>query len=102
MSNVVTVYSREPIRELVAYSGPFVMKTEAEIARAYRDFRGGKFGDIPCLARLSTVERENQPAHVDVEHSGVPGVECLRRTLDHVLGTGPRARLNRTPTWSID
>ncbi len=50
--SVVTVYSREPIKELVAYGGLFVMNTEPEIASACRDFRDGKFGDIPRLARL--------------------------------------------------
>jgi hypothetical protein len=30
--SVVTVYSREPITELVAYGGPFVMNTGAGIA----------------------------------------------------------------------
>ena len=86
MPSVVTVYSREPIRELVAYGGPFVMNTEAEIAQAYRDFHDGKFGDIPAWPACSTAERENERDHVEVEHSGVLGVECLRRTLDHMLG----------------
>jgi len=28
------------------------MNTEAEIAQAFRDFRSGKFGDIPRQVRL--------------------------------------------------
>ncbi|WP_067170354.1 pirin family protein [Microtetraspora niveoalba] len=50
--SVVMVYSGQPIREPVAIGGPFVMNTRAEIDQAFRDFRSGKFGDIPRQARL--------------------------------------------------
>ncbi len=49
---VVMAYSGEPIREPVAIGGPFVMNTEDEIARAFRDFHRGDFGDVPRQARL--------------------------------------------------
>ncbi|WNO76891.1 pirin-like C-terminal cupin domain-containing protein [Streptomyces sp. AM8-1-1] len=32
--------------------GPFVMNSASEIEQAFRDFRGGGFGDIPNQARL--------------------------------------------------
>jgi len=50
--SVVMVYSGEPIREPISFGGPFVMNTKAEIAQAYRDFDGGKFGAVPRQARL--------------------------------------------------
>ncbi|HNC94680.1 MAG TPA: pirin family protein [Myxococcota bacterium] len=36
-----------PLREPVAWSGPFVMNTEAELHEAYADFRAGRMGAIP-------------------------------------------------------
>jgi hypothetical protein len=36
----------QPLREPVARYGPFVMNTEAEIARAFSDFRSGRLGEI--------------------------------------------------------
>jgi redox-sensitive bicupin YhaK (pirin superfamily) len=50
--SVVMVYSGEPMKEPIAFGGPFVMNTQAEIAQAYRDFHGGKFGGVPRQARL--------------------------------------------------
>jgi len=36
-----------PLNEPIAWGGPFVMNTEAEIAQAWADFRAGKMGTIP-------------------------------------------------------
>ncbi|MGC5021252.1 pirin family protein [Micromonospora sp. DT47] len=49
---VVMAYSGKPINQHVEMDGPFVMNSRAEIARAFRDFHGGKFGAIPRQARL--------------------------------------------------
>ena len=36
-----------PIREPLAWAGPFVMNSKAEVIRAFEDFQRGMFGRIP-------------------------------------------------------
>jgi redox-sensitive bicupin YhaK (pirin superfamily) len=44
--DVILVGGR-PIREPLAWAGPFVMNTKAEVMQAYEDFQRGNFGHIP-------------------------------------------------------
>jgi quercetin 2,3-dioxygenase len=43
----VIVVGGRPIREPLAWAGPFVMNTKAEVLQAYEDFQHGRFGHIP-------------------------------------------------------
>jgi redox-sensitive bicupin YhaK (pirin superfamily) len=43
----VIVVGGQPIREPLAWAGPFVMNTKAEVLTAYEDFQHGRFGHIP-------------------------------------------------------
>src|SRR5437660_439085 len=44
----VLVLGGRPIREPVAWYGPFVMNTHAEIAQALSDYKAGKMGVVPA------------------------------------------------------
>ena len=43
----VIVLGGRPIREPLAWAGPFVMNTKSEVLQAYEDFQKGSFGHIP-------------------------------------------------------
>jgi redox-sensitive bicupin YhaK (pirin superfamily) len=43
----VVVLGGQPIRETIAWYGPFVMNTKAEIVQAVEDYQAGKLGVVP-------------------------------------------------------
>ncbi len=45
----VLVIGGRPINEPVAWAGPFVMNTKAEVLQAFEDFEKGKLGTIPSV-----------------------------------------------------
>ena len=45
----VLILGGRPIREPVAWMGPFVMNTREEVVQAVRDFQAGKLGTIPAI-----------------------------------------------------
>ena len=44
----VVILGGRPIREPIAWYGPFVMNTQGELAQAFEDYRTGKLGSIPA------------------------------------------------------
>jgi redox-sensitive bicupin YhaK (pirin superfamily) len=49
----VLVLGGQPIRQPVAWGGPFVMNTKAEVHQAFEDFRKGAMGRVPAVHGLS-------------------------------------------------
>ena len=49
----------KPIRESVAWGGPFVMNTRAEVIQAFEDFQRGAMGQIPAVHGLDNSVTES-------------------------------------------
>lgn len=53
----VMVLGGAPIREPIAWAGPFVMNTRSELIEAYEDFQAGRLGQIPAHEGLGGYTR---------------------------------------------
>jgi quercetin 2,3-dioxygenase len=60
----VLLLGGQPIREPVAWMGPFVMNSRDEVVQAFADYQSGRLGSIPAVhdAPTSVVESRREPA----------------------------------------
>jgi hypothetical protein len=58
----VLVLGGRPIREPIAWAGPFVMNTRDEVMQAFTDYQAGRLGSIPAVHGAPTTLTESRPA----------------------------------------
>ena len=67
----VLILGGEPIRETVAWMGPFVMNTKAEVLKAFDDFQKGLLGTVPAEHTAGTLNRSGEGSKLSGDIKGV-------------------------------
>jgi redox-sensitive bicupin YhaK (pirin superfamily) len=57
----VLILGGRPIREPIAWAGPFVMNTREEVIAAFTDYQAGRLGTIPAVHGAPTTIQESKP-----------------------------------------
>ena len=59
------VLGGRPIREPIAWAGPFVMNSRDEVMQAFADYQAGRLGSVPAVHNAPTTLTESSGAAVD-------------------------------------
>jgi redox-sensitive bicupin YhaK (pirin superfamily) len=59
----------QPIKEPVAWMGPFVMNTKSEVMQAFEDFQKGLLGSIPAIYKDDAKRPVNRTKILDVHNA---------------------------------
>ena len=57
----VLILGGRPIREPIAWAGPFVMNTRDEVMTAFQDYQAGRLGSVPVVHGAPTTLTESSP-----------------------------------------
>jgi hypothetical protein len=69
----VLVLGGRPIGEPVAWMGPFVMNTRAEVLQAFEDYRAGRLGSIPAVHNApTTIVESRRRENAGMDERGKP------------------------------
>jgi hypothetical protein len=61
----VLILGGRPIREPIAWAGPFVMNTRDEVMQAFTDYQAGRIGSIPAVHGAPTTLTESSGRDTD-------------------------------------
>jgi hypothetical protein len=95
----VLVIAGKPIKEPVAWHGPFVMNTRDEVMQAFADYQAGRIGSIPALPptfplpRLRGLTNGRWPARCGCRSPGRPSTWWCSRSRTGASGCF-------SPTWT--
>ena len=95
----VLVLGGRPIREPVAWTGPFVMNTREEVMQAFEDYQAGRLGAIPAVHDAPTTLQESGRRSADRgDHPATASLAAV--TLTRAVQPAPVVAVHQDSTAS--
>jgi quercetin 2,3-dioxygenase len=82
----VLILGGQPIRESVAWMGPFVMNTKAEVLQAFDDFQKGLLGTVPAehVVQNKPLQRSGEGAKLQGDIPNASDLKGIHNTPDTI------------------